>query len=128
MMLTEKKLTIICASVAVIGILTLFAISAIAEAPTITVSDAINANSNAKVKVRGFVDSVAVNNGRAVITLASLETVEAVSFDSGSVEKLGLQRFGEVEVQGELRQYKGKNSLIISKLKQLNSSLCENGS
>ena len=133
MLVTERKLAIISGICSVIGIVALFLIAAVAEPLQISASDVTKASirggdssSNFKVEVTGFVDSVVVKENYAVVKVAAVEGIEAVSFDIGYIKGLGLGRFQEVEVFGELRQYKGKDSLIISRLRLINNSSISN--
>ncbi len=127
MLLSEKKLVTTSIICSVIGIAALLVIAAVAEPLQVSVSDvnkvSAKGSSNVKVRVVGFVDSVSIWENNAVIKIAAVEAVEAVSFDTSYVKSLNLKRFQEVEVSGELRQYKGKPSLIITKLRLLNDSL-----
>ena len=134
MMLSERKLVALCVACSVLGVVALFIIAFVAEPLQVSPSGAAElgmsgARSGNKlmVKVAGFVDSVSITESRAVVKIAELETVEAVSFDIGYIKGLGLKRFQEVEVFGELRQYKGKDSLIISRLRLVNGSSISNG-
>lgn len=127
MIVTEKKLIAACIIGAAAGIIVLFALSSILQPSQLTVPEALDlacskAGNNAKVRISGFVDSVSVRDNYAMITVAGSETIEAVSFDAAGIEKLRLERFQPVEIAGELRNYNGKPSLIITKLKQVNGS------
>ncbi len=126
MLLSEKKLMIACIIFAAAGIAALFAVARVSEPLQISVSDVGSSRNSAKVKISGFIDSVRIYEGYSAIRLAGIEAVEAVSFDSEHVRRLGLQRFNEVEAYGELRDYKGKNSLILTQIKVLNRSLAFN--
>ena len=121
MMLSERKLVVLCVACSAVGIVALFIVAYVAEPLQVSPSGAtkldVRSGSNVMVKVVGFVDSVVVKENYAVVKVAELETVEAVSFDSSYIKGLGLKRFQEVEVIGELRHYQGKNSLIISRLR-----------
>lgn len=129
MNITEEKLTIFCAIIAVAGIAAIFAIAAVSEPAEMSVFEAQGSTSGAKVKMHGFIDSAVIYENRAIISLGNIQAIEAVSFDTDYVKSLGLQRFKEVAVDGELREYQGKISLIISKVRQLNTSLgCGDGS
>ncbi len=127
MIVTEKKLIAACIIGAAAGIIALFALSSILQPSQLTVPEALDlacskAGNNAKVRISGFVDSVSVRDNYAMITVAGSETIEAVSFDTARIEKLRLERFQPVEITGELRNYNSKPSLIITKLRQVNSS------
>lgn len=128
MLITEKKLIAICVALSIIGIAALFAVSLLTEPKQISPQDAartsqLGSGGGSKVKVAGFIDSVALGKSSATITLGALETISAVSFDREYIASLNLRRFQEVEVYGELREYKGQTSLIISKVKLRNSSM-----
>lgn len=132
MIISERKLAIACIIGAAAGILALFILSSVLQPLQLPVSKASDlacsrAENNAKVRISGFVDSVSVRDNYALITIAGSETMEAISFDSAQVSRLGLQRFQHVEVTGELRNYNGKPSLIVTKLKPINSSQCSCG-
>ena len=132
MIVSEKKVAVVCIIFAVIGIMALFIIASVSEPMQLSASEAAvmrqnNGNNNQKVKIRGFVDSVDFNEGYAVVKIAELKMVDAVSFDSGYVRKLGLRRLQEVEITGEIRNYKGTNSVIVDKIKPLGSSCGCNG-
>lgn len=127
MIVTEKKLIAACIIGAAAGIIALFALSSILQPSQLTVPEALNlacskAGNNAKVRISGFIESVSVRDNYALVTVAGSETIEAVSFDTSHVKKLGLERFQPVEITGELRNYNGKPSLIITKLRQVNGS------
>ena len=127
MILSERKLVVACVIGATAGILALFILSSILQPLQLPVSKALDlacskTGSNAKVRISGFLESVSVRDNYALITVSGSETIEAVSFDTSQVAKLGLKRFQQVEVTGELRNYNGKPSLIIEKLKPINSS------
>lgn len=126
MMLSERKLVVLCLACSALGIVVLFIIASVAEPLQVLPSEVakldVRSGNNLMVKVAGFVDSVVVKENYAVVKVAELETVEAVSFDISYIKGLGLKRFQEVDVLGELRQYKGKDSLIISRLRLINSS------
>ena len=127
MLVSEKMLIAICVVCSIIGIAAIFVIAAVAGPLQVSPQEVgklgVRSSGNSiKVKVVGFVDSVVVKENYAVVKVAAVEGIEAVSFDTGYINGLGLKRFQEVEVFGELRQYKGKDSLIISRLRLINSS------
>ena len=120
MIVTERKLVIFCIAFSLVGIAALFVVSVVMEPAEVTVQDAAAFGSSAsggKVKVVGFVDSIAIGKSFATIKLGAVQTMEATSFDTGYIDGLNLKRFQEVQVYGEMRQYKGKNTLIISQVK-----------
>ena len=124
MIVTERKLVVFCIACSIAGIAALFVASMAMEPAEVSVQDASSlgssaSGSNSKVKVVGFVDSVAIGKSFATIKLGAVQTMEATSFDVGYIGGLGLKRFQEVELYGEMRQYKGKNTLIISRVKLL---------
>ena len=131
MLVTERKLAIMSGICAVVGLAALFLVAAITELPLMSASEAAGLStsqgstqgSNAKVRVHGFVDSVTAAKSYSAIKIAAVESVEAVSFDTGYISSLGLKRFQEVEATGEFRSYNGKNSFIVTKIKLLNSSI-----
>ena len=127
MLLSEKKLISICVALSIIGIAALFAVSLLTEPQQISPKNVVRisqlGSGNNKAKVAGFIDSVILGNSSATITVGALETISAVSFDRDYIASLNLRRFQEVEVYGELREYKGETLLIISKVKLRNSSL-----
>lgn len=127
MILTERKLLFACAAGAAAGIIILFVLSSILQPAQLPVSNALDlacskAGNNAKVRISGFVDSVSVQDSYALITIAGSETIDAVSFDASQIRKLGLRRLQNIEVTGQLRNYNGKPSLVISKLRLVNGS------
>lgn len=131
MMLSERKLVVLCLACSALGIVALFVIASVAEPLRVSPNEVdklgVSSSGNSvKVKVVGFVDSVVVKENYAVVKVAAVEGIEAVSFDTVYIKGLGLKRFQEVEVFGELRQYRGKDSLIISRLKLINSSNISN--
>ena len=124
MLVSEKRLAVACAIFAVAGIVALYAISLITSPAQMSVSNAMaygcskmTMTTGQKMSVSGFIESVEMKDNYAVITIAGGETIEAVSFDSDKVMKMNLSRFQQVEITGELRSYKGRASLIISKLR-----------
>lgn len=119
MIITEKKLVMACAALSLIGIAALFVISTITEPPAISVFEA--SGSTGKARISGILTSVQILEGRAEMKVAGYEAIHAVSFDNELVSKLGLHKFQEVEVTGELTQYKGTRSIIVSKIKPLGS-------
>ena len=130
MMLSETKLVVLCVACSVLGIAALFIIASVSEPLQVSVQQASKLDvtgsgtgTNAKVKVVGFVDSVAIGPNSATLKIAELNEAEAVSFDTRYVAGLNLQRFQEVEVYGVLQNYKGRTSLIISRIKPRNNSL-----
>ena len=131
MLVTERKLAIMSGICAVVGLAALFLVAAITELPLMSASEAAGLStsqgstqgSNAKVRVHGFVDSVTATKSYSAIKIAAVESVEAVSFDTGYIGSLGLKRFQEVEATGEFRNYNGKNSFIVTKIRPLNSSI-----
>ncbi len=128
MLISEKSLIAACVACSIFGIAALFAISLFTEPQQISPSDAakisqFGSGGNSKVKVVGFIDSVTIGKSSATVEVGALETVSAVSFDKDYIASLNLKRLQEVEVYGELREYKGQPSLIISKIKPHNSSL-----
>ncbi|MBI2580729.1 hypothetical protein HYV85_02875 [Candidatus Woesearchaeota archaeon] len=126
MLLSERKLVVLCVACSAIGIVALFIIASVAEPLQVSPSDAakldVRSGNSPMIKIVGFVDSVFITESHAVVKIAELETVEAVSFDASYIKGIGLKRLQEVEMFGELRQYKGKGSLIISRLRLINSS------
>lgn len=127
MILSEKQLVVSCIIGAAAGILVLLVLSLVIQPQSLPVSKASGlacskAGSNAKVSISGFVDSVSVQDSYAIITVAGSETIGAVSFDASQVRKLGLRKMQKIEVTGQLRNYNGKPSLVISKLRLINSS------
>lgn len=127
MLVTERKLAIMSGICAVVGLAALFLVAAITELPLMSASEAAGLSasqgSTAKVRVHGFVDSVTATKSYSAIKIAAVESVEAVSFDTGYISSLGLKRFQEVEATGEFRNYNGKNSFIVTKIRPLNSSI-----
>ncbi|MBI2550215.1 hypothetical protein HYV83_03470 [Candidatus Woesearchaeota archaeon] len=135
MLVTERKLAIMSGICAVVGLAVLFLVAAITELPLMSASEAAGLStsqgstqgntqgSNAKVRVHGFVDSVTATKSYSAIKIAAVESVEAVSFDTGYIGSLGLKRFQEVEATGEFRGYNGKNSFIVTKIRPLNGSM-----
>ena len=122
MLISERKLMVFCVALSLIGIVAMLVASMVMEPAQISVQEATTLGSyasNSKVKVVGFVDSVTIGKSFATINLGAVQTMEATSFDTGYIDKLNLKRFQEVEVYGEMRQYKGKNTLIISRVKLL---------
>lgn len=126
MLLSEQKIKVCCVILAAAGVAALLIIALVAEPVQLSVTEANlggrGSDSGQKVKVRGFVNSVDIAKSYAAIELGAIQTVEAVSFDSSYIKAFGLERFSEVEAIGELRQYKGKSSLIVTKLRILNLS------
>ena len=127
MIVSEKKLVVACIIGATAGIIALFILSVILQPLQLPVSKALDlacskTESNAKVRISGFIDSVSVRDNSVLLTVAGSETIDAVSFDTVLIGKLGLERFQHVEITGELRNYNGKPSVIVSKLKIINSS------
>ncbi len=127
MILSEKQLVAACVIGAAAGIFLLIILSFIIQPQNLPVSKASalacsKIENNAKVRISGFVDSVSVHDNYALITIAGSETIDAVSFDTSQIKKLGLRRLQKVEVSGQLRNYNGKPSLVISKLRLINSS------
>ena len=127
MILSERKLLFACVTGAAVGIIILFVLSSILQPLQLTVSEAealacSKASNNAKASITGFVDSVSIRSNHAVIKVAGYETIEAVSFDTELVKNLNLKRLSHVAVAGQLRNYEGRPSIIISKLRQINSS------
>ena len=127
MILTERKLLFACVTCAAVGIIILFALSSILQPLQVTVSEAeglacSKASSNAKVSVTGFVEAVSIMDNHAVIKVAGYETIDAVSFDTELVKGLNLRRLSHVAVAGQLRNYEGRPSIIVSKLRQINGS------
>ncbi len=126
MILSEQNIKACCVILAAVGVAALFVIASVAEPVQLSVTEARAADLGGtaqKVKVRGFVNSVDIAKNYAAIELGAIQPVEAVSFDSSYIKELGLERFNEVEAVGELRQYKGKPSFVVNKLRILNSTL-----
>ena len=126
MILSEDKLIHACVIGATAGIFALFILSSIQQPVQLPVSKALDAacsktGSNAKVRISGYIDTVTVRDNYALITVSGSETIDAVSFGT-HVNNPGLRRFQRVEITGELRNYNGKPSIIITKLKLINSS------
>ena len=126
MLISEKSLVAACLAFSTLGIACLFAISLLTEPRQISPPDAARitqlGGSN-KVKVAGFIDSVTLGSSFATINVGSIEKISAISFDKDYIASLSLKRFQEVEIYGELREYKGQASLIISKIKLHNGSM-----
>ena len=127
MLVSERNLVVFCVVCSIIGIAALFAVSLLTEPVQVSAAEAAKLSSsvsggNNKLKIVGFVDSVAIGKSFATIKLAAIQTIDATSFDTSYVSGLRLKRFQEVEVYGELRNYKGQPSIIISKVKPHNSS------
>ena len=127
MIVSEKKLVVACVIGATAGILVLFILSTILQPLQLPVSKALDmacsrTESNAKIRISGFIDSISVRDNYARITVSGSETIDAVSFDTTQVKNLGLKKFQYVEITGELRNYNGKPSLIITKLKPTNTT------
>ena len=127
MILSEKKLVVACVIGATAGIIALFVLSLILQPLQLPVSKALDlacskTESNSKARISGFVESITIRDNFALIKVSGSETIDAVSFDTALIGKLGLKRLQEVEITGELRNYNGKPSLIIAKLKPINSS------
>ena len=129
MIVSEKKLVVACIAGAAAGILILFLLSAVLQPVELPVSQALDlacskTGDNTKVRISGFIDSVSVRDNYALIAVSGSETIDAVSFDAAQIDKLGLKKLQHVEITGELRNYNGKPSLIITKLKPINGSQC----
>ena len=110
MIVSEKKLVVACVIGATAGILALFILSSILQPLQLPVSKASDlacskTESNAKVRISGFINSVSVRDNYALITVSGSETMDAVSYDTAKIGKLGLKRFQHVEITGELRNY-----------------------
>jgi len=128
MIISEKNLIAVCVACSMIGIAALFAVSLLTEPQQISPQDAarlsqLGSGGGSKAKVVGFIDSVSIGKSSATINVGALETISAVSFDVDYIASLDLRRFQEVEVYGELREYKGQASLIISKINLHNRSM-----
>ena len=109
MLLSERKLVVLCVACSVLGVVALFIIASVAEplqvSPSVAAKLDVRSGNSPMIRVVGFVDSVSITESRAVVKIAELETVEAVSFDAIYIKGLGLKRFQEVEVFGELKEY-----------------------
>lgn len=130
MIISEKGLIIFCMVISLIGIGALFAVSAVMEPVRVSVQEAANGialnGGTTDVKIAGFVNSVVIGRNFATVELAALQTVEATSFDTNYISNLNLKRFQEVEIYGEMRDYRGRQSFIVSKIKVQNStSICD---
>lgn len=127
MILSEKQLVVACVIGAATGIFVLLILSFVIQPQNLPVSKAAalacsKSQDNAKISISGFIDAVSVQDNYALITIAGSEKIDAVSFDTSQIKKLSLKRFQKVEVAGQLRSYNGKPSLVISKLRLINSS------
>ncbi|MBI2176430.1 hypothetical protein HYU40_03740 [Candidatus Woesearchaeota archaeon] len=125
--MSEKKLVVACVIVAAAGIFTLLFLSSVLQPLQLPVSKASElacskTGNSEKVRILGFIDSVSIRSNHALITVSGSETIEAISFDTAQVKELGLKRFQRVEITGQLRNYNGKPSLVITKLRQVNGS------
>ncbi len=132
MILSEKQLVVACVIGAAAGIFILLILSFVIQPQNLPVSKATalacsRSPDNAKISISGFIDAISVRDNYALITIAGSETIEAVSFDTSQIKKLGLRRLQKVEVSGQLRNYNGKPSLVISKLRLINSSSSNKG-
>ncbi len=67
------------------------------------------------VRVKGFVESVADHEGFAVIEIAELKTVSAIMFTS---ENVSLEKGEGLEVTGKIRNYRGRNELVIERVRR----------
>lgn len=124
MIISEKRLIGASIAISVVGIALLFLMAAFMEPPHVEISQL---EASGKVKISGFVLSMEDKGAYYVLKLGGTETVDAVSFDAGSVEKLGLERLQEVEVIGEVRQFRGESSIVISSINPLSRINCSGG-
>ncbi|HIG98573.1 TPA: hypothetical protein HA231_04080 [Candidatus Woesearchaeota archaeon] len=122
MILSERQLMAVCITLSIVGIAVLFLISAVTEPPRAALAD-VDEMSSGKVTVSGFVMDYSDKGNYAVLELAGTESTEAVSFDAESVRKLGLRKFQDVKITGDVRKFRGRSSIIISKIKTTNRSL-----
>lgn len=67
------------------------------------------------VKIRGFVESVKNKEGIAVIEIAELKTTSAIIF---TPENISLEKNEEVEIVGKVRKYKGKNEVVVERIRR----------
>lgn len=67
------------------------------------------------VKIRGFVESVKNENGFAIIKVAEIKSVSALIFTS---ENISLEKNEEVEIIGKIREYKGKNEVVVERIRR----------
>lgn len=119
MRLQEKTLTRLCVGTSLIGIALIFAISLIAEPPEI---DIAHARDFEKAKFSGVIMSVELKDSHVALKVAGHGAIDAVSFDAETVKNLGLQKFQEVEIVGEVRQFNERKTIIISKIKASGSA------
>ena len=125
MIITEKKLIMACLAFSVIGIAILFMAGSVTEPPLISVTEALGSTEN--VKISGILMSYEPKGSHVAMKIAGSEEIGAVSFETDKISRLGLQKFQEVEITGQVRQYKGSKSLIISKIRKL-GSICNSTS
>ncbi len=121
MRFSEKNLVAACAAMSIVGIALLFLLASASQPPE--VQNLQDMKGSGKVRFSGIIMSVAVKGSHTDLRIAGLQQADAVSFDSMEIASLGLERFQAVEITGEVRQFNGANSIIISKIKNL-GSLC----
>lgn len=123
MILSEEKLMAACIGMSIAGVALLFLVGAVTELPPAEIPGTAEMASG-KARVTGLVMDYSDKGSYFALKLAGTGAIEAVSFDPEAARRMNIQRFQEIEATGEARQYKGKSSIIISRMRVLNSTIC----
>jgi len=97
--------------IALIGLACLIMILKTSSLGESTLSQAKALEEGSVVRVSGVVGRVMVREGLTRITLKKEETIEVVLFES-----INISEGSEVEVQGEIQDYKGNKELLADKI------------
>lgn len=114
MLITEKKLTSFCILTSIAGIAVLFFLALTTEPPSLTMSEA--RQSTGKLRINGIVMSVEGRESYTSFQVAGHDIIDVISFNENDIVP---ERLQEVEITGEARQFKGKPSIIATKVKPI---------
>ncbi len=119
--LSEKRIIAACLAMSLAGILLLIALSLALKPPETSVEAA--GSESGKVRIGGVVVSQSNKGDYYSLTIAGYKTLDAISFEPGKIESLHLKNLQQVELTGKINRFKGKSSIIIEKIRPINSSL-----
>lgn len=110
----EKTLLKIAFIFSIVGVVALFLVSENIAPQEIKISEISCADSGKDVKIHGRIAGVDEKEDIVVISVAQEKIIKVVAFKDG---KLNLQKGQVIEVEGEVRNYKGNLEIVADKMK-----------
>jgi uncharacterized protein YdeI (BOF family) len=107
----ESILLRVALALSIIGICALLLIMKLSGIDESSISQAKQLEEGTPVKITGTVERISAKEGFTIITLSAKEQIEAVAFKS-----INLSKGQRVQVTGKVKDYNGKNELVIDEI------------